>query len=200
MFNADLGLVNSRRIYRYEIIFKSRSISEINRYKGNVVQVKSIIRRQSSAENRSSSRQNLFNLNLNMNLLCLFNFVLRQAAFGLVIGSPNLPVLDNGDVSGKFETMNLCSSTYRLERFSSTISNYKIFSWQWTCNNADYTSWRRRESWSRVENRGLFLIVHDPSRLITKFRTQSIAIDASILDIQRKLNNLDLLITLVSGK
>lgn len=128
MFNADLGLVNSRRIYRYEIIFKSRSISEINRYKGNVVQVKSIIRRQSSAENRSSSRQNLFNLNLNMNLLCLFNFVLRQAAFGLVIGSPNLPVLDNGDVSGKFETMNLCSSTYRLERFSSTISNYKIFS------------------------------------------------------------------------
>ena len=33
-----------------------------------------------------------------MNLLFLFNFVLRQAAFGLVIGSPNLPVLDNGDV------------------------------------------------------------------------------------------------------
>ena len=67
--------------------------------------MKSIIRRQSSAENRSSSRQNLINLNLNMNLLFLFNFVLRQTAFGLVIGSPNLPVLDNGDVSGKFETI-----------------------------------------------------------------------------------------------
>ena len=39
-----------------------------------------------------------------MNLLFLFHFVLRQAAFGLVIGSPNLPVLDNGDVSGKLET------------------------------------------------------------------------------------------------
>ena len=162
--------------------------------------MKSIIRRQSSAENRSSSRQNLINLNLNMNLLFLFNFVLRQAAFGLVIGSPNLPVLDNGDVSGKLETINLCFSIYRLERFSSTISNYKIFSWQWTCNNADYTSWRRRESWSWVGNRGLFWIVDDPSRLTTQFRTQSIAIDASILDIQRKLNNLDLLITLVSGK
>ena len=42
-----------------------------------------------------------------------------------------------------------------------------------------------------------FIIVLD---LTTQFRTQSIAIDASILDIQRKLNNLDLLITLVSGK
>ena len=62
-----------------------------------------------------------------MNLLFLFNFVLRQAAFGLVIGSPNLPVLDNGDVSGKFETINL-SLTINLQRFSSTISNYKIFS------------------------------------------------------------------------
>lgn len=159
--------------------------------------MKSIIRRQSSAENRSSSRQNLIYLNLNMNLLFLFNFVLRQAAFGLVIGSPNLPVLGNGDVSGKFETINLCFSIYRLERFSSTISNYKIFSWQWTCNNADYTSWRRSESWSWVRNRCFFIIVLD---LTTQFRTQSIAIDASILDIQRKLNNLDLLITLVSGK
>ena len=35
-----------------------------------------------------------------MNLLFLFHFVFRQAAFGLVIGSPNLPVLDDGDVSG----------------------------------------------------------------------------------------------------
>ena len=79
--------------------------------------MKSIIRRQSSAENRSSSRQNLINLNLNMNLLFLFNFVLRQAAFGLVIGSPNLPVLDNGDVSGKFATISFCFQFTRLRDF-----------------------------------------------------------------------------------
>ena len=43
-----------------------------------------------------------------MNLLFLFHFVFYQTAFGLVIGSPNLPVLGDGDVSGLFETTNFC--------------------------------------------------------------------------------------------
>ena len=38
-----------------------------------------------------------------MNLIFLIHFVLQRVAFGLVIGSPNLPVLDDGDVSGIFE-------------------------------------------------------------------------------------------------
>ena len=73
-----------------------------------------------------------------MNLLFLFHFVFYQTAFGLVIGSPNLPVLGDGDVSGIFETNNLvlqiiCNlqvweSQALGEHFSSAISYYKIFS------------------------------------------------------------------------
>ena len=45
----------------------------------------------------------LLHLNFDMNLIVLINFVLRNMAFGLVIGSPNLPVLDDGDVSGSLK-------------------------------------------------------------------------------------------------
>ena len=51
-------------------------------------------------ELRSSSHQKLIHLEVKMNLFLLLNFVFRQVVLGQIIGSPTLPILDNGDVSG----------------------------------------------------------------------------------------------------
>ena len=141
-----------------------------------------------------------------MNLLFLFHFVFRQAAFGLVIGSPNLPVLDDGDVSGivgktYLRQVTLIFKLQPLEIFNTFQVWKAIIKFFHDNEHALMQTEHHKGEENREVGYGLWefsVIFHGV--LITQFRNQSIAIDASLLDIQRKLNNLDLLITLVSGK